>query len=53
MPQEFNPKLFLKNLTSAPGVYRMYDSGGSVIYVARPKISRNGFRLIFARICPM
>ncbi|MBO2653744.1 excinuclease ABC subunit UvrC [Shewanella algae] len=37
MPQEFNPKLFLKNLTSAPGVYRMYDSGGSVIYVGKAK----------------
>ena len=30
---EFDSKSFLKQLTERPGVYRMYDEGGSVLYV--------------------
>ena len=37
MPQSFNATMFLKNLTSSPGVYRMYDVSGTVIYVGKAK----------------
>lgn len=33
----FEAKPFLKNLSSEPGVYRMYDSAGDVIYVGKAK----------------
>ena len=35
--QDFNPKSFLKTLTSRPGVYRMIDSKGQVIYVGKAR----------------
>ncbi len=34
---EFDAKTFLKTLTSKPGVYRMVDSSGEVIYVGKAK----------------
>ncbi|TCN85032.1 excinuclease ABC subunit UvrC [Shewanella fodinae] len=37
MTPSFNAKTFLKNLTSSPGVYRMYDAVGKVIYVGKAK----------------
>ena len=37
MSEVFDPKSFLKTVTSQPGVYRMYDSGGTVIYVGKAK----------------
>lgn len=37
MSEVFDPKFFLKTVTSQPGVYRMYDSGGTVIYVGKAK----------------
>ena len=37
MSEVFEPKSFLKTVTSQPGVYRMYDSGGTVIYVGKAK----------------
>jgi excinuclease ABC subunit C len=37
----FDSKAFLKTVTSQPGVYRMYDAGGTVIYVGRRKILKN------------
>ncbi|MBO1270175.1 MULTISPECIES: excinuclease ABC subunit UvrC [unclassified Shewanella] len=37
MTPSFNAKTFLKNLTSSPGVYRMYDAAGKVIYVGKAK----------------
>ncbi|MFT6908609.1 MAG: excinuclease ABC subunit C [Glaciecola sp.] len=33
----FDPEAFLKNLTSKPGVYRMYNSRDEVIYVGKAK----------------
>ena len=34
---EFDSASFLKNLTSRPGVYRMIDDTGTVIYVGKAK----------------
>ncbi len=34
----FDSAAFLKNLTSQPGVYRMYNSQEDVIYVGKAKI---------------
>ena len=37
MPNNFDSKNFLKNVTSKPGVYRMLDGEGTVIYVGKAK----------------
>lgn len=37
MSAVFDSKAFLKTVTSQPGVYRMYDAGGTVIYVGKAK----------------
>ena len=37
MSDQFDAKAFLKTVTSQPGVYRMYDAGGTVIYVGKAK----------------
>ncbi|KFZ37310.1 excinuclease ABC subunit C [Shewanella mangrovi] len=37
MSSVFNAKQFLRNVTSAPGVYRMYDAEAKVIYVGKAK----------------
>ncbi|MBK4713760.1 MULTISPECIES: excinuclease ABC subunit UvrC [Tenebrionibacter/Tenebrionicola group] len=37
MSEVFESKLFLKTVTSKPGVYRMYDAQGTVIYVGKAK----------------
>ncbi len=34
---EFNAKSFLLNVPHQPGVYRMYDSKGTIIYVGKAK----------------
>ncbi|MCE2573180.1 excinuclease ABC subunit UvrC [Motilimonas eburnea] len=41
MSQLFDPKAFLKTVTSEPGVYRMYDSQQTVIYVGKAKNLKN------------
>jgi len=35
--ERFVPQAFLKTVTSQPGVYRMYDASGTVIYVGKAK----------------
>lgn len=35
--ESFDPKQFLSNLTHQPGVYRMYDESGDIIYVGKAK----------------
>ena len=37
----FDHNAFLKNLTSQPGVYRMYNEQGDVIYVGKAKNLKN------------
>ena len=37
MTDLFDAKAFLKTVTSQPGVYRMYDTAGTVIYVGKAK----------------
>ncbi len=41
MSQLFDPKAFLKTVTSEPGVYRMYDCHQTVIYVGKAKNLKN------------
>ena len=38
---EFDSKNFLKQLTERPGVYRMYDEGGSILYVGKARNLKN------------
>ena len=38
---EFDYKTFLKNLTTQPGCYQMYDSNGSILYVGKAKNLKN------------
>ena len=38
---EFDAKAFLKNLTSRPGVYQMYDAQGAILYVGKAKNLKN------------
>lgn len=35
--ERFDPQAFLTTVTSQPGVYRMYDASGTVIYVGKAK----------------
>ncbi len=37
----FDHKTFLKNLTTQPGVYQMYDAAGAVLYVGKAKNLKN------------
>ncbi|CDL31980.1 Excinuclease ABC subunit C [Enterobacter hormaechei] len=56
MSEAFDSKAFLKTVTSQPGVYRMYDAGGTVIYVGKDKRSekkKNAFPAISAAILPL
>lgn len=46
MSEQFEPKAFLKTVTNQPGVYRMYDAGGTVIYVGKAKDLKNDFPVI-------
>ncbi len=37
----FDHKTFLKNLTTAPGVYQMYNAAGEILYVGKAKHLKN------------
>ena len=36
-PSDFDPNRYVRQLTSRPGVYRMYDAEGEVLYVGKAK----------------
>ncbi|MEX0584229.1 MAG: GIY-YIG nuclease family protein, partial [Natronospirillum sp.] len=40
-PVIFDPKAFLPTLTARPGVYRMYDTDGKLLYVGKAKNLKN------------
>lgn len=46
---EFDPKAFLKTVTSRPGVYRMYDIDKTVIYVGKAKNLKNRLSSYFRK----
>ncbi len=39
--EAFDPKHFVSNLTTRPGVYRMYDAKGGLLYVGKAKNLKN------------
>ena len=45
---EFDAKAFLANVPHLPGVYRMYDSKGTIIYVGKAKDLINACGAFFA-----
>lgn len=49
MSSKFDAKLFLSSLTQQPGVYRMYDASGEVIYVGKAKNLKNRVQSYFRK----
>ncbi|WP_197479333.1 GIY-YIG nuclease family protein, partial [Oleiphilus sp. HI0132] len=45
----FDSKSFLSGLTTSPGVYRMYGSDGSILYVGKAKHLKKRVSSYFAR----
>src|SRR6188768_88899 len=45
----FDPKAFAKGLTNAPGVYRMLDEAGAVLYVGKASSLRKRVSSYFMR----
>jgi excinuclease ABC subunit C len=45
----FDPKAFVQSLTGAPGVYRMLNAGGEVLYVGKARNLRKRVGSYFAR----
>ena len=45
----FDPKAFVENLTGAPGIYRMLDTNGEVLYVGKARNLRKRVGSYFAR----
>lgn len=53
MSDGFNATAFLKTVSSAPGVYRMYDANDLVIYVGKAKDLKKDSLLILGKTSPM
>ena len=52
MPQNktaFDAKEFLKSVPKQPGVYRMFDEKGTVIYVGKAKVLKNRLSSYFKK----
>lgn len=49
MPDHFDAKHFIKNVTSKPGVYHMVDAEGAVIYVGKAKNLKNRLSSYFRK----
>lgn len=49
MSDLFDARAFLKTITSQPGVYRMYDADGTVIYVGKAKDLKKRLSSYFRR----
>ena len=49
LPAPFDTKIFLKNLTTQPGVYQMYDDGGKILYVGKAKNLKNRLSSYFQK----
>jgi len=48
----FDIAAFLKELTTRPGVYRMIDANGTVMYVGKAKNLKNAFHRISRKPMP-
>lgn len=48
MNDRFDAKAFLSTVTSQPGVYRMYDATGTVIYVGKAKDLKKASRQLLS-----
>jgi excinuclease ABC subunit C len=48
-PAAFDARAFIRNLTSRPGVYRMFDAQGNVIYVGKARNLKNRVSSYFGR----
>jgi len=48
-PSPFDSKAFLKTLTARPGVYRMYDVAGEILYVGKARNLKKRVSSYFAR----
>ncbi|MGP1923560.1 MAG: excinuclease ABC subunit UvrC [Arsenophonus sp. NEOnobi-MAG3] len=49
MDELFDPKIFFQTVTNQPGVYRMYDTSGIVIYVGKAKNLKKRLASYFRR----
>lgn len=47
VPTEFDAKAALRNIPNNPGVYRMLDEKGVVIYVGKAKVLKKESQVIF------
>jgi len=44
-PVEFDSKAFLKNASTHPGTYRMYDDKGEMLYVGKATLATLGVKM--------